>query len=270
MLTMNHNVLTEAATIDYEDGTYDIIAKALHEDKDEPSTAADYINEEAEVIIKNGKLDLKITVPKNDQFSIYALHKQGDEQTKEEDEDNLYYFFHLDEQNIEEAIINVVASYEVPDMDFTHEDVNFRFQLEGLDDLPVIAEDDESSDDNSDENREDEAEDNQDKDDESQTEEPKGDEEGSDEDCEVNPDEEHKHDKDDESQTEEQKGDEEESDEKSEVNPDEDEKGSGDQSEVGADDELDSDDYIHPDSDKNENKTADNNSNNETEKTIII
>src|SRR5699024_9050596 len=150
MLTMNHNVLTEAATIDYEDGTYDIIAKALHEDKDEPSTAADYINEEAEVIIKNGKLDLKITVPKNDQFSIYALHKQGDEQTKEEDEDNLYYFFHLDEQNIEEAIINVVASYEVPDMDFTHEDVNFRFQLEGLDDLPVIAEDDESSDDNSD------------------------------------------------------------------------------------------------------------------------
>ena len=238
MLTMNHNVLTEAATIDYEDGTYDIIAKALHEDKDEPSTAADYINEEAEVIIKNGKLDLKITVPKNDQFSIYALHKQGDEQTKEEDEDNLYYFFHLDEQNIEEAIINVVASYEVPDMDFTHEDVNFRFQLEGLDDLPVIAEDDESSDDNSDENQEDEAEDNQDKDDESQTEEPKGDEEDS--------------------------------DENSEVNPDEDEKGSGDQSEVGADDELDSDDYIHPDADKNENKTADNNSNNETEKTIII
>src|SRR5699024_1538089 len=137
MLTMNHNVLTEAATIDYEDGTYDIIAKALHEDKDEPSTAADYINEEAEVIIKNGELDLKITVPKNDQFSIYVLHKQGDEQTKVEDEDNLYYFFHLDEQNIEEAIINVVASYEVPDMDFTHEDVNFRFQLEELDDLTV-------------------------------------------------------------------------------------------------------------------------------------
>src|SRR5699024_5032714 len=52
----------------YEDGTYNITANALHIDKDEPSVAADYINEAAEVIVENGEMNLQVTVPKNEDF----------------------------------------------------------------------------------------------------------------------------------------------------------------------------------------------------------
>ncbi|HLR23029.1 MAG TPA: NEAT domain-containing protein [Pseudogracilibacillus sp.] len=117
----------------YEDGTYNITANALHIDKDEPSVAADYINEAAEVIVENGEMNLQVTVPKSEEFSLYSLKKQGDAETKEEDDNNLYYSFSLTEQDKENAMINVITSYEVPSMDLVHEDVEFRFQLEGLD-----------------------------------------------------------------------------------------------------------------------------------------
>lgn len=117
----------------FVDGEYDMTANALHANKDEPSVAADYINEGAKVIVNGGEVELQITVPKSEEFSMYSLKKQGASEKKSEDDSNLYYKFNLDENDINSTIINVVTSYEVPSMDFVHENVDFRFQINGLD-----------------------------------------------------------------------------------------------------------------------------------------
>ena len=119
----------------YVDGEYDVSVNALHADKDEASVAADYINEGAKVIVNEGEAELKITVPKDEEFSLYSLKKQGASEKQEEDDNNLYYYFSLDEADIDNAMIHVVTSYEVPSMDFDHENVDFRFQITGLDNI---------------------------------------------------------------------------------------------------------------------------------------
>lgn len=137
----------------YVDGEYDVSVNALHSDKDESSVAADYINEGAKVIVKGGEAELKVTVPKDEEFSLYSLKKQEASEKQEEDDNNLYYYFSLDEADIDNAMINVVTSYEVPSMEFVHENVEFRFQITGLDNIDTesgsegeVQEQDDSSD----------------------------------------------------------------------------------------------------------------------------
>src|SRR5699024_10289860 len=146
----NSNTLAESSDQTYVDGEYDVVANALEAKKDIPSVAADYINEDAKVTVKDGELELTVTVPKNDQFELYEMYKNGEEQIKTEDDDNIYYSFKLAEDNVENEMINVVTSYEVPFMNFVHENVDFRFQITGLDNIPVKdseeTEDDEDSD----------------------------------------------------------------------------------------------------------------------------
>src|SRR5699024_2691159 len=93
-------------------------------DKDEPSAAADYINEKATVSIKDGKYILTITVPKDDQFSLYGMQIDGATETKEEDENNIYFIFELEELN---EILYAHTQYEVPAFNLDH-DVDFRIQ----------------------------------------------------------------------------------------------------------------------------------------------
>lgn len=119
----------------YVDGEYDVSVNALHADKDESSVAVDYINEGAKVIVNGGEAELRVTVPKDEEFALYSLKKQGASERQEEDDNNLYYYFNLDETDINNAMINVVTSYEVPSMDFVHENVEFRFQITGLDNM---------------------------------------------------------------------------------------------------------------------------------------
>src|SRR5699024_1467604 len=117
---------------DSEVTEYDIIIKALHADKDEPSAAADYINEQAKVSIKDGKYILTITVPKDDQFSLYGMQIDGATETKEEDENNIYFIFELEELN---EMLYAQTQYEVPAFNLDH-DVDFRIQIvEGLDQI---------------------------------------------------------------------------------------------------------------------------------------
>src|SRR5699024_11397240 len=69
----------------------------------------------------------------NQNLLLFPTRRSSDLEAKEEDDNNLYYSFSLTEQDKENAMINVITSYEVPSMDLVHEDVEFRFQLEGLD-----------------------------------------------------------------------------------------------------------------------------------------
>src|SRR5699024_1057608 len=104
----------------------------LHADKDEPSAAADYINEQAKVSIKDGKYILTITVPKDDQFSLYGMQIDGATETKEEDENNIYFIFELEELN---EMLYEQTQYEVPEVNLDH-DVDFRIKIvEGLDQI---------------------------------------------------------------------------------------------------------------------------------------
>src|SRR5699024_2002859 len=105
------------------DGTYNITANALHIDKDEPSVAADYINEAAEVIVENGEMNLQVTVPKSEEFSLYSLKQQSHAETKEEDDNNLSYSLSLTDQEEEDTMSHVITSDGGPAMDFVHEDV---------------------------------------------------------------------------------------------------------------------------------------------------
>src|SRR5699024_9900152 len=56
-----------------KDGTYDIIAKAMHKTKNEASGAAGFINEDAKLSIKNGKIELTIAVPDNPMAEIKGI-----------------------------------------------------------------------------------------------------------------------------------------------------------------------------------------------------
>src|SRR5699024_1028880 len=70
---------------------------------------------------------------KSKEFSLNSLKKQDEAEKKEEDDNNIYYIFSLTVKEKENAMINVITYYEIPSMDLVHEDVEFRFQLEGLD-----------------------------------------------------------------------------------------------------------------------------------------
>src|SRR5699024_10196296 len=115
-----------------KNGTYDITAKARNADSDGPSSAAGFISEDAQIIIKDRNVKLKIGVPENDMSTIEGIQaesKKGKTQTK----DNVkYYTFNLNELKEE---LSAQVQYAVPQFNIDH-DVPFRFILEGLDEIP--------------------------------------------------------------------------------------------------------------------------------------
>src|SRR5690625_4179622 len=114
---------------DIAEGEHDIIAKALHADKDEPSGAAGFINEKAKLFVQDGVVDLTITVPHNEMAEIEGLQIEGKEPVKKGED----WTYQLDALKIE---LDAQVQYVVPMMGLEH-DVSFRFLLEGLDEIPV-------------------------------------------------------------------------------------------------------------------------------------
>src|SRR5699024_5390357 len=118
---------------DIADGTYDITAKAMNADKDEASGAAGFINEDAQLIVKEGNVQLKIGVPENDMATIDGIQIEDKEGKTEVKNDVKYYTFNLNKLKQE---LSSQIQYVVPSFGIDH-DVPFRFNLEGLEDLPV-------------------------------------------------------------------------------------------------------------------------------------
>lgn len=121
---------------DIEDGDHNITAKAMNEDKDEASGAAQFIKEEATLSIKDGKAKLTITVPNNEMAEIKDLKIEGQEPVLNEVEEAKEMTFDLADYKTE---LNAMVHYVVPSIGMDHE-VPFRFVLEGLDDLPIKEE----------------------------------------------------------------------------------------------------------------------------------
>src|SRR5690625_4862510 len=79
----------------------------------------------------------------------------GATETKEEDEDNIYFIFELEELS---EILYAHTQYEVPAFNLDH-DVDFRIQIvEGLDKIPEYEEGNNGSNDKDDKNEKDEKE----------------------------------------------------------------------------------------------------------------
>lgn len=121
---------TEKTTI--KDGTYDIKAKAMHETKNELSGAAGFINEDAKLIIKDGKFKLRIAVPDDDLASVDGIQIEGKNAKVKKEKNITYYTFSLKE--LKEELPSRVQ-YSVPSINLEH-DVPFRFVLEDLEKLP--------------------------------------------------------------------------------------------------------------------------------------
>lgn len=109
-------------------GSYDITAKALNADKDEPSGAAGFIKEAAKLIITENGASLTVTVPKNDMATISGMQIEGKEPTKNGEQ----WTYQL--SSVKE-LYKAKVQYEVPALNMKH-DVPFRFKLEGLDRIP--------------------------------------------------------------------------------------------------------------------------------------
>src|SRR5699024_5021808 len=108
-----------------------------------------YINEEASVSIDNdGKYSLTITVPKDECFTIYGMQIDGATVSEEEDNENVYYTFKMEELS---EILYAHTQYEVPAFNLDH-DVDFRIQIENMDDVPVENDQNENTEDPNNEN----------------------------------------------------------------------------------------------------------------------
>src|SRR5699024_10297079 len=111
-----------------EDGTYEITAKAMHENEDKPSGAASFINDKAQLIVKDGEFKLKISVPEDDLASIDGIQIEGKEGKKQTKSNVTYYTFDLEELKQE---LPSKVQYSVASIGIEH-DVRFRFVLEDL------------------------------------------------------------------------------------------------------------------------------------------
>src|SRR5699024_4085621 len=117
--------------------------KALNADTYEASGAAGFINEKAVLSVQDGAFKLTITIPHNDMAEITSLQIEGAEPTINGDA------WTYDLSNLKSEL-NAQVSYEVPSIEMVHDDLPFRFILEGLDDLPKA--DDNTGDEDTDSN----------------------------------------------------------------------------------------------------------------------
>lgn len=141
---VNEIILIGTKTETIEDGTYDIIAKAMHATKDEQSGAAQFINEKAQIVIKDGVIQFVITVPHNDMAVISGIQVEEKEGSVKDTKEGKVYTFTLDRLK---EVLNSQVQYNVPSLGMDH-DVEFRFVLEGLDKLPIKIEEQDVKDNN--------------------------------------------------------------------------------------------------------------------------
>ena len=138
----------EKAYDNIKDGDYDITAKALNKDTDEKSGAAGFINEEAKLSIQDGEVEFTITIPDNEMAEIKGLQVEDIEPKVKEDDEARYMTYKLDSL---ESELSAQVQYEVPSLEMNH-DVSFKFVLEGLDELPIVDKDSETSEEPADDN----------------------------------------------------------------------------------------------------------------------
>lgn len=138
--TLPFSGLTASAEVkvydNIKDGNYEITAKAMHADEDKASGAAGFIDEEATLSIKDGLVSLTILIPDNDMAEISGLQIEEVEPVVSNGEAERYMTFDLASIKSE---LNARVQYAVPAFNINH-DVPLRFNLEGLDELPVNAE----------------------------------------------------------------------------------------------------------------------------------
>ncbi len=120
-----------------KDGTHDIKVKALKKNTNEPSTAADYMDEDATLKISNGQAELTLFIPKNDAMIFKKLELDGIIPSVEDTGDSNAYTYKL---KTVVSKIPAVTTYEVPLIGLIHENVELDFELVGLDELPVVEE----------------------------------------------------------------------------------------------------------------------------------
>lgn len=126
----------EKEDVEYEDGDYEIIAKALHADKDEASGAAGFINEKAKIIVGDGEIKLALTIPNNDMAEIEGLQIEGNNPEIKDQDNSKVYTYTLNELK---ETLEAQTQYVVPALNMNH-DVPLRFKLEGLDTIPEVEE----------------------------------------------------------------------------------------------------------------------------------
>lgn len=140
-------VLAEEEVV-YEDGEYEIIAKALNASDGSESGAAGFLHEEAILSINNGEITLTIAAPITEGAEIAGLQIEGIESNVTTDNDNQYFSFKLTTltENLDAQV-----QYQVPAFNIDH-DVPLKFALEGLSDIPVVEEDEQENTNDQDEN----------------------------------------------------------------------------------------------------------------------
>src|SRR5699024_2332536 len=118
-----------------EDGEHIVDIDVLQSDKDEPSTAAQYINDEATLIIDGDDAKLRITIPTIEGFTFSAFSIQGNDAVV----DGEQMTFTLNEL---QSTVDALVSYKVDmaGLQFEHDDVGLRFVINGLNDLPEMEE----------------------------------------------------------------------------------------------------------------------------------
>lgn len=121
---------------DIEDGEYEITANALKKNTNESSTAAQYMDDKAILKIDNNNVELTLFIPKNDAMEFKKLELDGIEPSIKDSGDSHAYTFKL---KTLVSKIPAVTTYEVPFIGLVHENVKMDFELIGLDDLPIKA-----------------------------------------------------------------------------------------------------------------------------------
>src|SRR5690625_1102353 len=101
-----------------KDGEYDIIAKAINADKDEPSGAAGFIEEDAVISVQDGTIELTITIPHNEMAQVSGLQIEGNEPKVIEDEEAKHKTYTLEHLKSE---LMAQVQYEVPMLDMKHD-----------------------------------------------------------------------------------------------------------------------------------------------------
>src|SRR5699024_6653896 len=152
-------VFADAANI--EDGEHEINIEAIEANEDKVSVADSFLSDTATLSVQDGDIQFTLAVAKGGEgegefgdfdFDIEWVTVEGSEHISEEDGgDVTYYTFPLD--NVKE-VLNAGMEYVVedfPGLEDGHE-VDFRIQLNNLNDLPTVdnEEDSRESDDESD------------------------------------------------------------------------------------------------------------------------
>lgn len=119
---------------DIADGTYEIVAKAMHENGDKESGAQSFIETKAALVVENGKYELKLFVPNSDIAEVTGLQLDNQDAKIENVKDGRYFIF---EFNNVSTKYNSSVQYIINDFD-KENNHSLLYIIEGLDNLPKV------------------------------------------------------------------------------------------------------------------------------------